>query len=110
MCVCVCVCVCAEGRKEHIEKHVRKILDIRKRTRTCQENQAERILKRRRSELQPAEVGDSVTIAIRPVNRGHGDAKNVIIHWCHHTERQNDFYSVGVNQGFAVRSLFSQSV
>ena len=55
-----------EGRKEHTEKHVRKILDIRKRTRTCQENQAERMLKRRRSELQPGEAGDSVTIATPP--------------------------------------------
>ena len=40
-----------EGRKEHTE-----ILDIRKRTRTRQENQTERMLKRRRSELQPGEV------------------------------------------------------
>ena len=58
-----------EGRKEHTEKHVRKILDIRKRTRTRQENQAERMLKRRRCELQPGEVGDSVTIATPPPTR-----------------------------------------
>ena len=67
LCVCVCVCVDEsehqEGRKEHIEKHVKKIFDIQKRTRTCQENQAERKLKRRRCELQPGEVGNSVTIA-----------------------------------------------
>ena len=49
-----------EGRKEHIEKRVIKTLDFRKRTRICQENQAERMLKRRRSELQP-EVGNGVT-------------------------------------------------
>ena len=53
-----------EGRKEHTEKHVRKILDIRKRTRTRQDNKAERILKRTRSELQPEEDGDSVITAI----------------------------------------------
>ena len=64
-----------EGRKEHTDKHVRKILDIRKRTRTRQENQAERMLKQMRSELQPEEVGDSVTIATTPVDRGRGDAR-----------------------------------
>ena len=36
-----------EGRKQHTEKHVRKILDIWKQTRTHQENQEKRMLKRR---------------------------------------------------------------
>ena len=91
-----------EGRKEHTE-----ILDIRKRTRTRQENQTERMLKRRRSELQPGEVGDSVTIAIPRVDRGRGDARNItgVITY----RQRDDFYKVGVKQ-FAARSLLSQSV
>ena len=86
-----------EGRKKHTEKHIGKILNIQKRTRTCQENQAERMLKRMWPELQPGEVGDSMTIAIPPVDRGHGDARNSI---CVITERnKNDFYRVGAKQG-----------
>ena len=67
-----------EGRKEHTE-----ILDIRKRTRTRQENQTERMLKRRRSELQPGEVSDSVTIATTSGTRRCKEQ-----YWCHHSESQ----------------------
>ena len=91
-----------EGRKEHTEKHVRKVLDIRKRTRTRQENQAERMLKRRRYELQPGEVGDSVTIVHHPppphphpapcTPTSHppltGDAEMQEQYWCRHRERE----------------------
>ena len=72
-----------EGRKEHTEKHVRKTLDIRKRTRTSQENQAEGMPKRRRSELQPGEVSDSVTIATTSGTRRCKEQ-----YWCHHSESQ----------------------
>ena len=92
-----------EGRKEHTEKHVRKILDIQKRTRTRQENQAERM----RSELQPGEVGNSMTIAIPPVDRGCGDARNSISVI---TVRQQLLLQGWSKAVFAARSLLSQSV
>ena len=86
-----------KAEKKHTEKHIRKILNIQKRTRTCQENQAERMLKRMWPELQPGEVGDSMTIAIPPVDRGCRDARNSI--GVITEKNKNDFYRVGAKQG-----------
>ena len=60
--------------------------------------------------MQPGEVGNSVTIAIPPVDRGHGDARNIIIHWFHHRERQKLLLQGWNKTGFAARSLLSRPV
>ena len=56
------------------------------------------MLKRRWSEPQPGKVGDSAIIAIPPVDRGHRDARNIIIHWCHHRDRERKIISTGLEQ------------
>ena len=64
------------------------------------------MLKRRRCELQPGEVGDSVTVAIPPVDRGWWDARNIIGVI---TEREKNYFCrVGVKQGL-LRGRFSRN-
>ena len=94
-----------EGRKEYTEKYARKILDIRKRTRTRQENQAERMLKRRRCELQPGEVGDSVSLPF-PLLTGDTEMQGTSLFIGVITQRdKKDFYKVCCEVAFLAISL-----
>ena len=55
-----------------------EIRETRKRTENNQLMQAERMLKRSRKEMTPAQENDTVAIPVPLVDRGRGDARNIM--------------------------------
>lgn len=81
----------------------------RRRARTAQLKQAERMLRRSRSINVPATRGDNVTVAIPLVDRGRGDPRNLIAVVL--DRDNNDMYKLaakhGILQGKYSRNQFS---
>ena len=69
----------------------------RKRARDAQCNQAERMVKRSRIDLKPAELFDNVAIPIPTVDRGRGDPRNIL--GVILDKSDNDLYTVAVKAG-----------
>ena len=81
-----------------IEKNTAQIMLNRENAHTAQVFQAKRMVKRSRLELQAGIVGDNVVVPIPTVDRGRGDARNilgVIIH----RDLETDQYTIGVKSG-----------
>jgi len=75
----------------------RNILKERKRARECLTDQADRMVKRSRIELQAGNIGDNVALPVPMVDRGRGDPRNilgVII-----DKNENDLYTVATRHG-----------
>ena len=75
----------------------RNIRNERKRARECLTDQAERMVKRSRIELQPGNIGDNVALPVPMVDRGRGDPRNilgVII-----DKNENNLYTIATRHG-----------
>jgi hypothetical protein len=69
----------------------------RKGAKECLTNQAERMVKRSRIELQAGNIGDNVALPVPMVDRGRGDSRNilgVII-----DRNENDLYTIATRHG-----------
>ena len=80
-----------------VDSHLDKVRKTRKRTQQATTNQAERMLKRSRTNLMAADKSDSVMIPIPLVDRGRGDPRNIIAIVLNRNE--NDMYKLGVRKG-----------
>ncbi|KAK4308706.1 hypothetical protein Pmani_019610 [Petrolisthes manimaculis] len=82
---------------DQLELIRRNILNERKMARKCHIDQAERMVKRSRIELQTGNVGDNVALPVPMVDRGRGDPRNilgVIIN-----KNENDLYTIATRHG-----------
>ena len=61
----------------NIQERQAHILHHRVAAKRCQSNQADRMIKRRRLALVPADIGNTVTIPIPSVDRGREDPRNL---------------------------------
>ncbi|KAK7102356.1 hypothetical protein V1264_020587 [Littorina saxatilis] len=80
-----------------LEKRQQEIMSQRQASRECQEKQAERMVKRSRVELCPAEKGDNVAVPIPLVDRGRGDPRNILAVVL--DRRDNNTYTLATKHG-----------
>ena len=82
---------------DSIESRTAQITKRRHEASMAQQEQAERMVKRRRVDLQVGTIGDNVAVPIPAVDRGRGDARNnfgVLVN-----KTDNDQYKIAVKGG-----------
>ena len=94
------------GEDGILEQHLEEIRETRKRTKNNQLMQAERMLKRSRKEMTPAQENDTVAIPMPLVDRGRGDARNIMGFVLN--KDQNEMYKIGVKAG-VLRGRYSRN-
>lgn len=82
---------------EIIDDRVRQITERRREASIAQREQAERMVKRSRVDLKAGTMGDNVALPIPAVDRGRGDARNILGIVVSKTD--NDQYKIAVKSG-----------
>ena len=82
----------------NIQERQAHILHHRVAAKCCQSNQADRMTKRRRLALVPADIGNTVTIPIPSVDRGRGDPRNLMGKIVE-KDQERELYKIAVRAG-----------
>ena len=91
----------------NIQERQAHILHHRVAAKRCQSNQADRMIKRRRLALVPADIGNTVTIPIPSVDRGRGDPRNLMGKIVE-KDQERELYKIAVRAG-VLNGHFSRS-